>query len=87
MSECVCVSARERERERERESGSLAGHNLRLKKYEQVKRVALTDIWPKRAWELKAAADVKNKKERQLTPPIKIFKIKKSSRFLLVLLF
>ena len=84
---CVCVS--ERERKRERESGSLAGHNLRLKKYEQVKRVvvALTDIWPKRAWELKAAADVKNKKERQLTPPIKIFKIKKSSRFLLVLLF
>ena len=57
---CVCVS--ERGRKRERESGSLAGHNLRLKKYEQVKRVALTDIWPKRAWELKAAADVKNKK-------------------------
>ena len=59
----VCDS--ERERKRERESASLAGHNLRLKKYEQVKRVvvALTDIWPKRAWELKAAAaNVKNKK-------------------------
>ena len=82
---CVRVCQREIERKKER----VAGHNLRLKKYEQVKRVvvALTDIWPKRAWELKAAADVKNKKERQLTPPIKIFKIKKLFQILLVLLF